>query len=194
VFVRYPYERQHRRSPKTDERSSWAERLLLVGLTIGGLVLPLLYTFGAHLRFADFPVSGTTRRKTTASGAVLQMCGLWLFWRSHYDLGGNWSPSLEITEQHTLVTRGVYARVRHPMDAAQALLALAQMLLPPNCLAGTGGLLMFLAFYVVRVQREEQMMREHFDEAYAAYAATTGRILPRWSQARRVSGGKRGAS
>ena len=113
--------------------------------------------------------------------AVLEMCGLWLFWRSHRDLGANWSPSLEITEQHTLVTRGVYARVRHPMYAAQALLALAQMLLLPNGLAGIGGLLMFLAFYLVRVPREEQMMREHFGEAYTAYAARTGRILPRWS-------------
>jgi hypothetical protein len=73
VFVRYPYERQHRRSPKTDERSSGAERLPLVGLTIGGLVLPLLYAFSAYLHFADFPVSGTTRRNTTELGAVQQI-------------------------------------------------------------------------------------------------------------------------
>jgi protein-S-isoprenylcysteine O-methyltransferase Ste14 len=84
------------------------------------------------------PSVGIARRNTTALGAALQMCRLWLFWRSHHDLGGNWSPSLEIAEQQTLVTRGVYARVRHPMYAAQALLALAQDALAAE-LAGRHG-------------------------------------------------------
>jgi protein-S-isoprenylcysteine O-methyltransferase Ste14 len=55
------------------------------------------------------------------------------------------------------------------------------MLLLPNWLAGMGGLLMFLAFYFVRVPSEEQLMREHFGEAYTTYAARTGRILPSWN-------------
>jgi protein-S-isoprenylcysteine O-methyltransferase Ste14 len=38
---------------------------------------------------------------------------VWLFWRSHADLGRNWSPSLELREGHELVTEGVYRYVRH---------------------------------------------------------------------------------
>jgi hypothetical protein len=43
-----------------------------------------------------------------------------------------------------------------------------------------------LAFYFIRVPPEDQLMREDFGEAYTAYAARTGRILPpeQQSQAR----------
>ncbi|NOT29051.1 MAG: isoprenylcysteine carboxylmethyltransferase family protein [Planctomycetes bacterium] len=63
--------------------------------------------------------------------------------RSHADLGTNWSITLEVREQHTLVTRGVYARVRHPMYTALLLYALGQWLVVPNWLvapeaAGSG--------------------------------------------------------
>jgi protein-S-isoprenylcysteine O-methyltransferase Ste14 len=179
VAIRLPYERQHRRSRKTDQRISWSERLLLLGLTVGGLILPLLYTFSGRLRFTDYAITNTSRSRAASGGMLLELPALWLFWRAHHDLGGNWSPSLEIAEQQTLVTGGVYARVRHPMYAAQALMALAQVLLLPNWIAGSGGVVMFLAFYFVRVPKEEQMMREHFGEAYTAYVARTGAIVPR---------------
>ncbi|MBI3965362.1 MAG: isoprenylcysteine carboxylmethyltransferase family protein [Chloroflexi bacterium] len=115
--------------------------------------------------------SGTSDVQLTAS--------IFLFWRTHRDLGANWSPTLEIGAQHTLVTRGVYGRIRHPMYASQALLALAQALLLPNWVAGLAGPLAFLARYLIRVPREERMMLDHFGDAYRAYSAHTGRILPR---------------
>jgi hypothetical protein len=31
--------------------------------------------------------------------------GLWLFYRSHADLGTNWSITLEVREQHRLITK-----------------------------------------------------------------------------------------
>jgi hypothetical protein len=37
----------------------------------------------------------------------------------------------------------------------------------------------FLPLYLVRVPREEQMMLDHSGDAYRAYCARTGRILPR---------------
>ena len=51
-------------------------------------------------------------------GVVVYAIALWLLWRSHADLAGNWSATLEIRKRHYLVTHGVYRRVRHPMYAA----------------------------------------------------------------------------
>ena len=48
-----------------------------------------------------------------------------------------------------------------------------------NWLCGLGGLVAFLLLYFVRVPREEQMMRDHFGDAYRDYAAQTGRVLLR---------------
>jgi protein-S-isoprenylcysteine O-methyltransferase Ste14 len=95
------------------------------------------------------------------------------------DLGQNWSPSLEIGEQQTLVTHGVYRRIRHPMYAAHWMWSIAQALLLHNWIAGPAGLVCFLPLYLMRVPREEQMMFDHFGAAYRAYITRTGRVIPR---------------
>ena len=98
---------------------------------------------------------------------------------AHRDLGANWSPSLEINSQQTLTTEGVYGVLRHPMYASQCLYSLAQALLLQNWIAGLAGLAAFVPMYLVRVPREEQMMLDHFGDAYRAYGERTGGILPR---------------
>jgi len=60
------------------------------------------------------------------------IAALWLFCRSHLDLGQNWSQSLEIRKGHQLVTDGVYRFIRHPMYASIWIWCLAQGLLLEN--------------------------------------------------------------
>ncbi len=94
-------------------------------------------------------------------------------------LGANWSPTLEVGAQHTLTTQGVYGVIRHPMYASQLLWGFAQALLLQNWIAGFAGLAAFLPLYLVRTPQEERMMLDHFGDAYRAYCAQTGRIVPR---------------
>ena len=179
TVLRLPYERQRRQITKTDQRVSSTERGLLAALSVGGLILPLIYSLTGWLRFANYRWSPTTKVRAGSLGSLLLAAALWLFWRAHHDLGSNWSPSLEIGAQHTLITHGVYRRVRHPMYASGWLLGLAQALLVQNWIAGLATVAAFLPLYAMRVPREEQMMLEHFGDAYRAYAAQTGRIVPR---------------
>jgi protein-S-isoprenylcysteine O-methyltransferase Ste14 len=58
-------------------------------------------------------------------------------------------------------------------------MGIEQALLVQNWIAGWGGLAVFLAFYFIRVPKEERMMLDHFGEAYREYSARTGRILPK---------------
>ena len=104
---------------------------------------------------------------------------LWLFWRSHADLGLNWSMHLRVREGHELVTRGVYRRVRHPMYSAIWLFSSAQALLLANAAAGWSALLTFGILYFIRVPQEEAMMCETFGQAYRDYMQDTGRLWPR---------------
>jgi protein-S-isoprenylcysteine O-methyltransferase Ste14 len=101
-----------------------------------------------------------------------------MFRRTHKDLGRNWSVTLEVRQQHALVTDGVYSRVRHPMYSAFWLWALAQALLLPNWIAGPAGIVGFGTLFLLRVTREEQMMTETFGEEYRAYMARTWRVFP----------------
>jgi len=115
------------------------------------------------------------------------LAALWLFWRSHADLGRNWSYTLEVRKGHELITRGVYRTIRHPMYASIWLWCLAQGLLLSNWLAGWYALAAFAAMYFIRVPREEAMMREIFGQEYLDYMQRTGRILPRLRTKRRRS-------
>ncbi|MHB1134564.1 MAG: protein-S-isoprenylcysteine O-methyltransferase [Chloroflexota bacterium] len=179
AIVRAPHARQRVGIAKVDRRVSPAERGIVAGLFLGMGLLPLVYTFSGRLDGADYRLSRGARAGVGGIGAALLGAAVWLFWRSHRDLGTNWSPSLEIGERQTLVTRGVYGVIRHPMYASQLLWGLGQALLLPNWLAGLGGLAMFVALYLARVPAEERMMLDHFGDAYRAYAARTGGIVPR---------------
>jgi protein-S-isoprenylcysteine O-methyltransferase Ste14 len=107
------------------------------------------------------------------------MCfALWLFWRSHTDLGRNWSVTLEVRKGHQLVSNGVYRSIRHPMYASIWLTSVAQGLLLQNWLAGWPGLVTFGLMYFVRISREERMMCEVFGQQYRDYMRQTGRIFP----------------
>lgn len=180
ILLRLPYDRQRRQIPKTEQRVSPTEQALLGGLFVGNLVLPLVYGSTGWLDGADYPLSPPARTRAGWLGAGLLAIAIWLFWRAHRDLGANWSPSLEIRAQHTLVTTGVYGHIRHPMYASHVLWGLAQLLLLPNGVAGWAGLASFLPLYLSRVPHEEQMMADHFGAAYRDYCARTGRIMPRF--------------
>jgi protein-S-isoprenylcysteine O-methyltransferase Ste14 len=179
MLVRLPHERRRRQRTIADRRVTARESGLFAVMSLGLFFLPLLDSVTPWLEFAALRLPPRARAATTALGASLLAAGIWLFWRAHRDLGQNWSPTLEIGTQQTLVTGGVYGAVRHPMYTAQLLMGLGQALLLPNWLAGSGGLLTFATLVRLRVPAEERMMRDRFGAPYAAYVARTGAILPR---------------
>lgn len=150
------------------------EKVLLIATGIGMILLPLVALYSP---FLDFALYQTTVIALLA-GVIVVVPGLYVFYRSHIDLGAYWSPTLELRKGHELVKTGVYRHVRHPMYTAIFLICIAQALLLQNWLAGIAGLLAFSTLYVLRVQREEQLMIEKFGDDYHAYAERTPRIVP----------------
>jgi len=182
-LIRAHYTRRNRRNRVADDRVTGQEKLLLFFTSTGMVLVPLLYVLTPCLDFVDYQLPVWAGWL----GVVVLVVALWLFWRSHADLGHNWFLSVQIREEHTLVTKGVFRRMRHPMYASQWLWGIAQTLLLQNLIAGLSGLVGFLPLYLLRVPREEQMMLEHFGEAYRLYMKRTGRVLPR---VRVLRGGK----
>lgn len=178
VAIRTPYAHRNRANTIVVARNDLVERFLLVAMFLTMMVLPLVYLATGIFGFADYEMPDWA----TGIGAVLQLPFLWLFWRSHADLGRNWSPGLEIRQDHGLVTSGVYARMRHPMYGAIWLSALAQPLLIHNWIAGALVIPAFAAMWFVRTPHEEAMLRASFGDAYDAYARRTGRLFPRIAQ------------
>lgn len=172
--IRYPFERRARRVRVQRDYRSLSERIALSVAFVGMAIVPAFYVATGIPRAADY----APRSWTVVAGIVIFAAGLWVFRRSHKDLGRNWSVTLEIREKHKLITGGLYRFIRHPMYASFLLIALAQAFLLPNWIAGLSGLVGFAALFFMRVNVEEGMMLDTFGEEYRDYSRQTKRIIP----------------
>jgi len=172
--IRHPFARRAR---KIEVKASFYDRqesFLLALASLGLFVIPAVYVL------TGFPASLNRPFVPGVAwfGPMAQCAALWLFRRSHVDLGRNWSISLEVRDRHALVKDGVYRLIRHPMYSSFFLLGLAQIFLLPNWFAGGAGVVGAGILYAFRVKREEQMMLELFGEEYRAYMSDTKRLIP----------------
>ena len=151
--------------------------LVFVGMALWAvvLILPFISIFSNGLAIADYKIITSLQ----VLGAFVFIAGLWVLWRSHVDLAANFSPSLLIRKNHTLVTTGIYRKIRHPMYLSFFMWAIGQALLIENGLAGPWGLLAFGLIYWFRVQKEEQQLLVQFGNEYEQYQEKTGRLLPK---------------
>ena len=175
TIVRLPFAVQVRRNRIVAARRDRIGVKLLAAMFVTMMVLPVLHLATGIFAFADYVLP----RVATVIGALLTVPTIWLLWRSHADLGRNWSPGLELREGHHLVTGRVYAQWRHPMYVSIWLAAVCQPLLIHNLIAGLLVVPAFAAMWWLRVPQEEAKMRHRFGDHYTRYCARVGRLWPR---------------
>lgn len=176
MAVRAPISRKQRKEPKSNRSVTTQEKTLLGLLFLAMFFIPIIYAATDWLDFANYSLP----MWAGWLGVVILAGALIVFWRSHADLGLNWSPSLEIREKHELITRGIYGVIRHPMYASQWLWVIAQPLLLQNWVAGWLDLIVFIFFYTLRVKAEEQLMLEQFGDQYRSYMQNVGAVFPKF--------------
>jgi protein-S-isoprenylcysteine O-methyltransferase Ste14 len=109
-------------------------------------------------------------------GVVLLGAGVLLYRLAGRMLGEALSPFTEPRAGATLVTRGLYRYLRHPMYLSQGLIALGAPLT-----LGSRYVIVLAPFALLvlalRIGQEEEALARTFPE-YSRYAATTKRVLP----------------
>ena len=173
IAIRAPHGRESRRVRVIKSHKTPLESVILI-LAWTGFFIPLIWIVSPVFSFAEYPL----RIGPLISGIVSFVVGLWLFYRSHADLGANWSITLEVRDRHRLITQGIYRRIRHPMYSALVLYDVAHALVIPNWVAGPSNLVAFAVLFALRVRAEERMMLEQFGDEYTAYMARTKRLVP----------------
>jgi protein-S-isoprenylcysteine O-methyltransferase Ste14 len=172
--IRYHYAHRAKGNRQIEEHDQVYEIVLLTLSFVGYLGVPALYLATPWLSFGDYPFQPIM----FWAGIATSTAALWLFWRSHTDLGRNFSMKLVIREKHALVTTGVYRLIRHPMYASFLLWSLGQVFLLPNWITGLAGMFGFCILYFGRVGREEKLMLEKFGDDYREYMMHTKRLVP----------------
>ena len=175
MAIRAPISKKQRKESKSEQRVTIQEKTLLGLLFLAMFFLPLFYSATTWLDFANYSLPNWAGW----IGVILILLALLVFWRSHADLGLNWSPSLEIRTEHKLITNGIFGYIRHPMYASQWIWVIAQPLLLQNWIAGFLNLFVFIAFYFLRVRAEEKMMLDTFGSEYREYMNRTGTVFPK---------------
>jgi protein-S-isoprenylcysteine O-methyltransferase Ste14 len=172
--IRYPFERRAKRVQVVKDARSPTDIAGLASALFGLAILPGFYVATGIPETANYPASAWA----VALGAIIFGLALWVFRRSHKELGRNWSITLEIREKHQLISSGPYALIRHPMYTSFLLIALGQALLLSNWVVGLAGLIGFAILFFLRVNKEERMMLENFGPQYRTYMERTKRIIP----------------
>ena len=153
----------------------WAMRLAMIAVVIAVLWFERLSGLGAWVaRPGHFLLQQD--RFWQWAGLALCLAGfLFAIWARAY-LGGNWGIPMSLRREHELVTRGPYARVRHPIYSGLLLaglgtvLALGAQWLPVLVLGGV--------FFVFSARTEEKMLCERFPDAYPPYRRRTKMLIP----------------
>jgi protein-S-isoprenylcysteine O-methyltransferase Ste14 len=172
--IRYPFERRAKRVPVVSDRRVPSEKVGLAAALLGLAIIPGFYVATGIPEWADYP----SHIWAVVVGALVFCLAMWVFRRTHKELGRNWSITLEIRQKHELVSRGPYALVRHPMYTSFLLMGVGQAFLLSNWVIGLVGLIGFAILFFLRVDKEERMMLEVFGPQYRAYMDRTKRIIP----------------
>lgn len=156
-------------------RASWGRTAVLYLLGGAAALASIMYIVAPkRLGWAALRLPAWARWLGIGLGGVT----VHLFGWVHHTLGANWSMPAEIKERQTLITRGPYRWVRHPMYTTIFLWAVAFLLMSANWLVGGAWFgLGLVASAVVHV--EEVALIDTFGEAYRVYMRRTGRFLPR---------------
>lgn len=174
-LIRSPHTKKYKEVAKKNIVGETREKVLLGLIMLAMGLLPWFWIFSSWFSSFDMNLPIEVRY----AGIALSLFSLWFFWLVHKTLGLNWSPALEIREEHTLVKAGPYKRIRHPMYTQIWLWSIASLLIISNWIVGGAGLVVWAIAYFTRVPHEEKMMMDEFGEQYEQYKKETWRIFPK---------------
>jgi protein-S-isoprenylcysteine O-methyltransferase Ste14 len=123
-------------------------------------------------------VAGAVAGWRIVLGLALIIFEAWIFWLVKRDLGAaKLVGATELSAGGEVISRGIYARIRHPRYLGSFLAILGACLL-----AGTTALWIVAGAWTVltriAIGMEEREMRARFGESYLAYCRRVPRFLP----------------
>lgn len=164
-----------RRWRRPAERGSRRDAASLIGIAVQG--------FGGVIA-ASGPVRatldplGSAALVQAALTAALLAAALTLFVWATAAMGRNWSLVARTRSDHALITTGPFARMRHPIYTALALVVIALALALGHLPRLTLALPVYALGTWLRVRIEERLLHAMFGATYEAYAARVKRFVP----------------
>jgi len=111
-------------------------------------------------------------------GAIIGAAGLVVRYQAFTTLGRYFTRTLKQTDEHQLVTWGIYKYIRHPGYASDFLIFIGASLAMNNWITLAYVVVAFVPAYVYRIHIEEQMLSDAFGQKYKNYQSGSKRLIP----------------
>lgn len=150
------------------KRPKWDGTLFFLWMAfVGTIIGPMAeYLWGLSDPGASFYIAGGG---LVLAGTVFRV-------RGHLDLGLAFSGVVELSEEHELVEKGLYAHVRHPLYLGTLALYLGFPLFLAARVSWAFTLVGFVALFF-RIRKEERFLAEHLP-GYRDYMGRTRALIP----------------
>lgn len=151
------------------------KRTFLFLLITGIQIIPFLYIFSVDFGPTDYHLW----KWLTFPVILFYLFCVWLFIKSLSDLGKWWTPGQELKQDLELVKTGNYHYIRHPMYLALSGIAVCQIFMLQNWIAGPASLFLVTPFIIFQIRREERLLVKYFGDDYLEYRKKTGMLWPK---------------
>lgn len=159
---------------QTARRQTSSSRIWQIGIVLLGCWL--LFGSGTNIAWMDsaaFPVTAPV----AIAGLATTLAGVAFAIWARLTLGANWSGVITVKEGHTLVRRGPYRIVRHPIYTG-LLIALAGTALTLGLVRGFLAVPLCGFGFWLKMLMEERFMLEEFGEEYSRYRHEVRALVP----------------
>jgi len=111
-------------------------------------------------------------------GMTLIALGCFVNVKGRLDLKHNWANQVTIYDDHTLIIRGIYKIVRHPLYASIIWMLIGGCCIYNNFIALLSVVFIFIPMMYYRAKQEERMLSVEFPE-YVDYTKRVGMFFPK---------------
>ena len=174
VFIAY-FTVRRRSSGATRRRA----RLSMIGIVLQGIAWGFIGNLYRMPIGPLFRMPRVVEVGLAVLAAAMAVGSVWLCIAAVVTLGRQWTYVAEVADDHQLVMRGPYARLRHPIYAGMTGLAIASALAIDRWWAVPIVLALHLAGTWIRVREEDRLLRLTHGASFEAYAAKVPALIPR---------------
>jgi protein-S-isoprenylcysteine O-methyltransferase Ste14 len=156
----------------TDNKSRDGYSVILI------LIMSVLSTIIPVVDWAYFSNPYESNLTLTIVGFVILWFGVALRNYSIRILGKHFTPTIQLQQDHDLITTGPYSVIRHPSYLG-ALMAIVGIAIFFNSLIGTlAACIAMMIAYIVRITAEEKALKSLFGSKYQEYQKRTKKLIP----------------
>lgn len=161
---------------KTLEKSKYDKRTTnVIGLSF--LVAILLLIITPLFNYYKIGIVNSGLRFNFV-GLVIILTGLIIRITAAITLGRFYTRTLKITENHVVVSNGIYKYIRHPGYLGTILFFIGAGIFMGNTISIIIISACILPAYIYRIKIEEEMLIEAFGDRYKIYAKKTKKLIP----------------